>query len=246
MKNKIGIIGLGYVGSAVYSAVKDKNMILFNDPLKENSSVIDTLKKECEAIFVCVPTPSFEDGSLDSSIVLDVLKDLIGFEGVIIVKSTILSSYLPDLYNIVYNPEFLNEVSSIEDFKNQKYIVLGGEIYNTSKAESIYKKYFDLDFESIKFEHCSVEEASNLKYFNNIYGAYKVLFWEFVHDITNGRSRKIAKMMKNLPDPKMDIVGLDGSRGYGGACFPKDVNAFDSEHDHALTNFMKKFNKDLS
>ena len=246
MKNKIGIIGLGYVGSAVYSAVGNKSTVLFNDPFKEGSSYIDTLKEECEAIFICVPTPSFEDGSIDSSIVLDVLQELVGFDGIIIVKSTILSSHLPDLHNVVYNPEFLNEVSSIEDFKNQNYIVLGGEIYNTSKAEMIYKKYFDLDFDSIKFEHCPIEEASNLKYFNNIYGAYKVLFWEFVHDITKGKSRKISEMMKNLPDNKMNIVGLDGSRGYRGACFPKDVNAFDNEYNHILTNFMKEFNKNLS
>ena len=242
----IGIIGLGYVGSAVYSAVRNKDEVFFNDPAKEGSSSIDFLKKNCEAVFICVPTPPSDDGTVDSSIVLDVLQELIGFKGLVIIKSTLLNSHIPDLHNIVYNPEFLNEVSSIKDFKNQKYIVLGGEIYNTTRAEEIYKRYFDLSLEDLKFEHCSIEEASNLKYFNNIYGAYKVLFWEFVHDITKGKSRKISEMMKNLPDSKMDIVGLDGFRGYGGACFPKDVEAFDSEHNHVLTNFMKEFNKRLS
>lgn len=240
----IGIIGLGYVGSAVYASIKDKTKVLINDIKLENSVPISELEDRCEAIFVCVPTPSDVNGSIDNSIVNEIFNLLDNYKGLIILKSTIIKELIPKKENIVYNPEFLNERSHIEDFKNQKYIVLGGEIFSTSKAEEIYKKYFDLDFDNVKFEHCSIEEASNFKYIRNIYGAYKLLFWEFVHDVT-GDSRKMANMLKNIPTSEMDIVGLDGFRGYGGACFPKDIDAFDFEHNHILTKFMKEFNKKL-
>jgi len=238
----IGIVGLGFVGSSVYAAIRDKNDVLFHDPNKIGSTPLSILVEKCEVLFICVPTPSDKNGIVDINIFNDVISKLSNYRGLIVVKSTIPEKYIPD--NVVYNPEFLNERTHLEDFKNQNYIVLGGEIDNTYKAEMFYKQYFDLDFNCIKFEHCSIKEASNLKYFNNIYGAYKILFWEFVHDIT-GDSRKISNMMKNLPDPRMDIVGLDGARGYGGACFPKDIDAFHAEHRHPLTKFMKEFNQSL-
>ena len=240
----IGIVGLGYVGSAVYSSIRDKRNVLINDIRLENSVPLSELKEKCSTIFICVSTPPNVDGSVGNHIVNDILYQLDDYEGLIILKSTILKELIPKKNNLVYNPEFLNERSHIEDFKNQEYIVLGGEIFNTIKAEEIYKKYFDLNFDNIKFEHCSISTASDFKYIRNIYGAYKLLFWEFVHDIT-GDSRKISDMMKNIPSPEMSSVGLDGFRGYGGSCFPKDVDGFDFQHKHILTKFMKEFNSEL-
>ncbi len=246
-RDKIGIIGLGFVGSAVYSSIKDKSQILIND-INPNikSTSLEIMKKECKAIFICVPTPSQESGKVDSSIVLDVLEDLEDYakNNLVILKSTLVQSQIPKMKGLVYNPEFLNERTHIEDFRNQNYIVLGGLVLDTYKAQEIYENYFELNSDFIKYEHCSIQEASNLKYANNIYGAYKILFWEFIHDVT-GDSRKISQMMENLPNPKMNIVGLDGFRGFGGACFPKDVKAFDFEHNHKLTKFMLNYNEDL-
>ena len=242
---KIGIIGLGYVGSAVYYSINDSVDVLVNDIKFEDSKPIEELKEKCNIIFVCLPTPTDDEGFINTYSVLKTLDNLKDFNGVIVLKSTILPKYIPDMRNLVYNPEFLNERTSIEDFKNQKYIVLGGYIDKTKAVEDIYKKLFNLNnIEDIKFEHCSLVEASLLKYFYNIKNAYKVLFWEFVHDITNN-SRKYSSMMKNLPSPEMDIVGLDGVRGYGGSCLPKDVKAFNKEFNHELTRFIEAYNKSL-
>jgi len=242
----IGIVGLGYVGSAVYSSIKSKGDVLIydvKDDIKTHS--LTELKNNCKVIFVCVPTPSKDSGEIDDSIVLNLLEELKNYakNNLVILKSTILPDRIPHIKGLVYNPEFLNERTHIEDFKNQNYMVLGGNIQDTSKAQIIYEDYFELG--EVKYEHCSIEEASFLKYFNNIYGAYKILFWEFVHDVT-GDSRKISQMMRNLPDPRMDIVGLDGQRGFGGACFPKDVKAFNHNFEHILTKFMLEYNSKIS
>jgi hypothetical protein len=65
-----------------------------------------------------------------------------------------------------------------------------------------------------------------------------------VEDTTNN-SRKMAQMMKNIPTSEMDIVGLDGFRGFGGACLPKDTKAWDCEKNHKLTKFILDYNRDL-
>jgi UDPglucose 6-dehydrogenase len=240
----IGIIGFGYVGQAVYSAVPRKSSIMINDKYKDvhNNKSITEIKENCDIIFICVSTPENEDGSCDTSNVLDVLKELEDYNEIIVIKSTIPENKIPRKSNICYNPEFLNANTAIEDFKNQKYIILGGDINVTSKVERIYKNRFNIN---AKYEHCSIKEASDFKYIRNIYSAYKLMFWEFVQD-TTGNSRKMAEMLKNIPVQEMDSVGMDGFRGFGGACLPKDVNAWHYEHNHKLTKFLKEYNANIN
>jgi UDP-glucose 6-dehydrogenase len=150
---------------------------------------------------------------------------------------------IPDMSNLCYNPEFLNANTANEDFKNQEYIILGGNRDITEEVRYVYNTYFNLP-NLKKIEQCSIKEASDFKYIRNIYSAYKLLFWEFVQD-TTGNSRKMAQMMKHIPVGEMDIIGLDGYRGFGGACLPKDVSAWNAEYKHKLTNFLLDYNKDL-
>ena len=84
----------------------------------------------------------------------------------------------------------------------------------------------------------------DFKNIRNIYGAYKVLFWEFVQD-TTGNARKMSELYKSFPQPEMSQVGMDAERGYGGACFPKDVDAWNENFEHELTQFMIKYNEGL-
>lgn len=233
---KIGIAGFGFVGQAVYGSIKDKQNVIISDPFKNYHNDIT----QSDMLFVCVGTPENDFSSVIS--LLDAL-DIINYPGVVIVKSTIPYNYLID-YNlkIVANPEFLNQISAQEDFRKQLYVVLGGERDLTAQVENMYKRYFDLTFP--KYEHCTIEEAMNFKYVRNIYGAFKVLYWNYVEEMY-GNSRKMAEMLKNIPQGEMSLVGLDGKLGYGGACFPKDVNTSHTERPHELTRFMKKYNSRL-
>jgi UDP-glucose 6-dehydrogenase len=251
MKNKINIaiIGLGMVGSAVYSCLKqdamvfDKSTQLLNYVSYKTSGIKDT-----DYVFVCVDTPSDNKG-LDASnlrVVLDTLV-LNNYKGIVIVKSTVLYRIMDDYQSklkLVMNPEFLNEVSSKKDFYEQQYIVLGGDIRYTKQVEMLYCEHFDLKYDDILFEHCSVKESIDFKYIRNMQNIYKLLFWEFVHDMTHN-SRKISQMLNNLPTGEMQIIGMDGKRGAQGNCLPKDLKALSDQFKHPTLKYMSEYNNSL-
>ena len=239
----IGIIGFGFVGQAVYSGITDKNRVKVHDKYKDidnNRSLSDIM--ECSKIFVCVSTPMNKNGSCNTDNTRDVLYSLKDYQGIIIIKSTMPFDEIPTWPNICYNPEFLNERTAIQDFKNQKYIVLGGNIDVTQAVQSMYESDFSLSVDT--YEHCTIQQAVDFKYIRNTYQAYKVLFWEYVQDVT-GDARKIAMMLENIPMNENTQVSMDGYRGFGGSCLPKDVSAIDKNHPHILTKFMLDFNRNL-
>jgi len=71
------------------------------------------------------------------------------------------------------------------------------------------------------------------------------LFWNFCEEMT-GNQRKVFQLYSKIRGCKesdeMARINADGKSGYGGACFPKDVNAYNFVHNHELTNFMKAYN----
>ena len=128
----LGIIGKGFVGSAVANGFdKDCEQIIV-DPKYTDNTLEDVL--DCKLIFVCVPTPVADDGSCDTTIANEVLAELhrLQYKGVVVIKSTIIPDYLHEFkktydLKIVYNPEFLTEANANEDFKNPPFQVFGGK-----------------------------------------------------------------------------------------------------------------------
>ena len=246
--SKIGLAGFGFVGQALYAAAKCDCIDVIHDPPKRKNNFDKLLK--CTHIFCCMPSPSTKSLSQDFSIYEKFLSSLVKakYLGIVIIKSTVLFSnvkpYLSVL-NIVMNPEFLNQNTAIKDFKDQKIIILGGNVDNCMSVKDLYNQYFS--FSNVPtYEFCSAEEATQIKYMHNIYHAYKVLFWNYVLE-TTGNHRKIFGLYSKLTGNtfEMQHVGADGKLGYGGACFPKDVQAFGFENPHELTEFMKKYNARL-
>ena len=87
---RIGIIGYGVVGQAV-AALHDRTMLMINDPytLEEwNSYTVDKIMKNCGWIYLCLPTPSNDQGACDTSILTTVFDQLKNYEGIVISKST--------------------------------------------------------------------------------------------------------------------------------------------------------------
>ena len=247
------IIGFGFVGQAVYSALNGNDRVHIIDPLRGTSTKDKDFQNQIRnsnilggdgTIIICVGSPSNSNGSCNIGTFSSVWNDIKNFTGLIIIKSTLPKDVIPKEPNVVYNPEFLNANTAKQDFLDQDYVVLGGDVDWTSKAEKWYNTNTTLK-ESVTYEHCSKDEASDFKYIRNTYNAYKLLFWEFVQD-TTGNSRKMSQMMKNIPTSEMDLIGLDGFRGFGGACLPKDVRSFNDVHNHKLTNFMLDYNSDLN
>lgn len=254
MTKKIGIIGAGFVGNAVIQNLND-NVEVFvydKDPQKSNSIIYDIIQ-ECKYIFLCLPTNMSEDGTQDFSAYNSFFKSLsvlYNLSNIFIIKSTVLyeniKPYL-NKYRIVMNPEFLNANSSVDDFNEQKQIILGGNPLDMKEVRELYVNSFKFRNSEIDFVYMSYEEAINLKYMHNIYHAYKVLFWNFVQERT-GNARLYAKHYKKLReglDSEMSQISPDGKMGYGGACFPKDVKALYKITDHELLKFMCDYNEKL-
>ncbi len=257
----IAIIGMGVVGSAIYNSVSDgllNSVLCFDESpkLKTFNSATSNDAMKADIIFVAVPTPTTDDGQ-DLSILIKILDTLSykKYEGVIVINSTILevlNTKYPKL-KIVISPEFLNATTASEDFKNSKYIVLGGDAIHTSFVRKMYGHYFEFN-NKVKYEMCTAQEAIDFKYLRNVKQAYNLMFWEFIQDQT-GNSRKLANMLSNIPASENSISGLDGYRGYGqsndkdasnfSACLDKDIRAWDNFKDHELLKFLKEYNKKI-
>ena len=247
-QHKIGIAGYGFVGQAVHSCMKDDCQYILHDPAKGMDNPKSLMS--CDVIFCCLPTPTVplnsEEGSQDFSFYETFfINEIPDYKGILVVKSTVLLLNLypyTKKFRIVYNPEFLNQNNFQKDFYNQKVIVLGGEVCDCKIVEKAYRDCFEFN-EIPDFDYCSVGEAEELKYAHNIYHAYKVLFWNYIHE-TCGNQRKIFDMYSRVTGNvnEMARIYADGRAGYGGACFPKDVGAFHQEHPHELTKFMMDFN----
>ena len=131
---KIGIVGQGYVGTAVKTVFEKYYDIETYDLDKDKCSVdyLEDLVELTNIIFVCVPTPMKKDGSCDTSIVEAVVKDINDMVvsrnvsgRIVAIKSTVPPTTTERLNKecgnipIVFNPEFLTEANFIEDFKNK-------------------------------------------------------------------------------------------------------------------------------
>ena len=236
--HKIGIIGQGYVGTAVREIMSNYYEIqTFDiDEKKSDTSSISELVTNNDIIFVCVPTPMKKDGSCDTSIVEDVVEK-INFVGkddtLVVIKSTIppgTTNKLNKKYNylsVVFNPEFLTEANFIEDFKNQDRIIIGGPRPATSIMKMIYSKAFP-NAHIIKTGSITAEMV---KYTTNTFLATKVSFANEIKMVCDKLNIDYDKVVEyavhdeRLGKSHWAVPGPDGKLGFGGSCFPKDLNA---------------------
>jgi len=236
-KNKIGIIGFGFVGQALYNSIKDKDSVIIYDKYKnysEFNEIFDT-----DVVFVQVPTPAKET----AKIINETLQNLKGYKGIVVIKSTILPDLLeiPKL-NVISNPEFLNQISANDDFANQKNILLGGDAKLCYEVQKIYETSFNFKYD-IEFEMVSFEEALTFKYIRNIKIVYDVMFANFIQDCT-GNYRKYNLLFKKFKTKDFTnyIISADGNPGFGGACLPKDTFAWNEKYKSELTQFLLDYN----
>jgi len=232
---KIGLIGHGFVGSALAAVFCSKYIIQVYDTrkldLKTPNTVQTSLQNlmKTEIIFICVPTPSLENGACDLSIVESVLNQLIGYDGIVVVKSTLLPSTLDSTLKLVFNPEFLTEKNAVNDFKNAARILIGGKPEYTSKVAAVYLKLgYNPD---IIFQNDNLDTFALVKYMSNSFLASKVaLFNEYYntckkHGIPFDTVRRYMVLDKRIGASHTQVPGPDGQFGFSGHCFPKDTEA---------------------
>ena len=206
-------------------------------------------------IFLSVPTPSNSDGSMNVDIVDSVLNDISQYAdlfevGTILLRSTVtpgttrkLQDKYPNL-RIVFNPEFLTERSANFDFINQSRFILGGEGHEFDGVQDTADLFRERFGHSLSIIETNYETAEMIKYMTNTFFATKISFlndmklladkcgviWE---DALEGfvRDGRIGHSHLNVP-------GHDGKYGFGGSCFPKDIQA--------LINFGESNGVDMS
>ena len=235
---KIGIIGYGYVGSAIGWAHKH-DQVLIHDP-KFPDSVNKSEFLTCDAIYVCVPSPSTEDGHCDTSILESTLKDLL----LINLKSNIpiicKTTAPPSVYqrlqkqypNIVHCPEFLTARNHIIDYHTTENFILGGDIEFCELARHVIESS---NVMHKRFITTDIKSASLFKYMMNSYLATKVTFMNDYKNLADTLGvnwmniKEMSGQDNRIGNTHMDVPGPDGERGWGGACFPKDIAAIQME-----------------
>ena len=230
---KVGVIGNGFVGeSQAFAFSPTAEVRIFDiDPLKASHTKeqID----ECDFIFVCVPTPMKKDGSQDMSFIEKVFN--VAVEGPIyIIKSTVLPGTTKELQSkyknlsIIFSPEFLTERTAKLDMLTQARIVLGGDKPGLT-SEAV--KLFEQRFKNKHIIETDSTTAELIKYMNNTFFATKVSIMNEFKLLANKLEANWDDALYGfsadgrIGDSHLHVPGPDGRLGYGGTCFPKDVNA---------------------
>tara|TARA_B100000214_G_scaffold374165_2_gene356184 strand:- start:14 stop:880 length:867 start_codon:yes stop_codon:yes gene_type:complete len=241
-KKKIGIVGQGFVGGALREGMSHAFTVETYDKFLSEKSTCESLNDlvlKTEVIFLCLPTPMRKDGSCDLRIVESVVSDIDNFCvsnnlcKIIVLKSTIppgtTSSLNEKVKNIqvVFNPEFLTEANAVEDFKNQTRIIVGGP----RPGSTIVKNVFRNAFPKVPIIKTGSNTAEMVKYFTNCFLSTKVSFSNEISQICKKLNIDYDKVVEYaLHDDRLgkshwSVPGPDGSLGFGGHCFPKDLNA---------------------
>lgn len=239
---KIGVIGLGFVGTAVQKGFESTHTVLTYDISKEcTESSISELANKTSVIFICVPTPMNPDGSCNTDIVESVLHEISttsqteSSAPVCVLKSTIppgttkrLAEKFPNL-TVCFNPEFLTEKNYINDFLSQVNIILG-YVHNQREVKLVYDVYRER-FNKADITLVNATEAEMIKYVANTFLATKVAYlneiWQICQKTGINYDHMIVVLNQDdrLGKTHWNVPGHDGKFGFGGTCFPKDINA---------------------
>ena len=246
LKQKIGIFGNGFVGSAVQFGFSPSTgcdcevRVYDKNPLKSVDTIEDTVNKS-DFIFLSVPTPSNKDGSMNLDIVEQALQDISEVnerdDNVVLLRSTVVPGTTRKLQskytklNIVFNPEFLTERSAKYDFINQSRIIVGGgegHAFEVGATADLFRWRFG---DSVSIIETDWETAELIKYMSNCFFTTKISFLNEMYQIAEKCGANWGEAIEGfvrdgrVGHSHMNVPGPDGHFGFGGSCFPKDIQA---------------------
>ena len=251
---RIGVVGQGFVGSSVSRAFRKlipgldvETYDKFNED--RTTQTLEWISKNCNVIFVCVPTPINDDNTCDTSIVESVLSEINGYSTshlhsdapTVVIKSTIrpgtteLLDTACENIDVIFNPEFLNARSAYQDFITQSHVILdGASISARDKVGALFTRMLP----GAKIVKCTAREAEIVKYVKNCFFATKVSFANEMYQICQALNVEYTDMIEiamlddrmgwehwRVPGPSPSPEGVM-MNGFGGMCLPKDLNAF--------------------
>tara|TARA_Y100000593_G_C4298702_1_gene332153 strand:- start:388 stop:1242 length:855 start_codon:yes stop_codon:yes gene_type:complete len=257
----IGIIGQGFVGSAIREGLRNFYKVRTYDIDEEKcNSTHQEVCYKSDIIFVCIPTPMRMSGECDirilESVIEKISKECAGDpernRPILVIKSTIPPGTTEKLNkiasvlngNVCFSPEFLTEANSFEDFKNQTRIIIGGPRPATGKVKQMFRKAFP----TTPIVKTGTKTAEMVKYFTNCFLATKVTFANQMYEICQAAEIDYDKVCEyalydnRIGKSHLAVPGPDGDFGFGGHCFPKDLAAMIAfgENLHTETGLLKE------
>lgn len=243
-KYNIGIIGKGFVGSAVAHGFSEAcgysaNIRIYDKDLSRSFNTLDETVNESDFIFISVPTPASKTGEIDLNILKNALLEIKevnqNSSNIILIRSTVTPGTTQNFANefpslrFVFNPEFLTERSATFDFINQSRVILGGLEDNTSRVADLYRHRFG---EHLPIIETNFQTAELIKYMNNLFFATKVSFLNEMYRVAKKVDASWEQAIEGfildgrIGHSHLSVPGPDGKFGFGGSCFPKDIQAF--------------------
>ncbi|MEY4731254.1 MAG: hypothetical protein RL681_200 [Candidatus Parcubacteria bacterium] len=263
MKQKVGIVGVGYVGGALRNWF-EKNKEHYELFLYDTGKKLGSLREvnQADTVFVSVPTPfhmeavSGKSGYDDSAVVesLERIKD----GKTVVIKSTIVPTSTERFQErfpektILFNPEFLRAKTANEDFLHPDRQIVG---YANEAGKRAAGDVLRMLPEAPYARIMRAREAEMIKYFNNNFLATRVVFANQMYDICSALGIDYAAVKDGaaqdarIGGSHFDVLH-DGYRGYGGACLPKDVRALlafakQADVDVRFLETLEQVNEDL-
>jgi len=259
-------ICLASLGHKVICVDKDKNKIqklkkgiipIFEPDLgnllekyKKNIEFTENLNKaikNSEVIFITVGTPANKNGSINLVYFKKAIKEiavLLNNYKVIVNKSTVpigtgtwtkqsIKKHYKGNFSVVSNPEFLREGSAIKDFLEPDRIVVG---LDNKKAEKIMLDIYSLI--KVPLIITDIKSAELIKYASNAFLATKISFINEIANICEKVGGDVKKVAEGIGyDKRIGHKFLNAGIGYGGSCFPKDINGLLSTANQHRYNF---------
>lgn len=267
MKKSVAVIGQGFVGGSLTTVFTERGVDVYaydkagkyatgalpchGDAMAGYPGSIAELIGDNEAgatpgfsniYFVCLPTPMYDDGSADLTIVEGALSELAAVPGerIAVIKSTVppgSTEKWNEMFkntglHVIFNPEFLTERTALEDARKQDRIILGGPRPWINRVKQI----FGITFPNARIIKTSSTTAEMIKYLTNNFLTVKVAFANEMYQICNaldaaGLNVDYDKVIEyashdvRIGPSHWNVPGPDGRFGFGGSCFPKDINA---------------------
>lgn len=237
----VGIIGRGFVGNAIFQGLNHYyDMKVYDVDSKKSTHEFNEVIN-CDVVFLSVPTPMHKDtGECDLSYIKSVFDKVKDIEGrnescTFVIKSTVpvgTTETLNEKYNqkikIVHSPEFLTARTAITDFICPSRHIIGG---HTSKGTDKLKEIYESRFPGVPCYVMTSKESEFIKYFANCFFATKVSYFNEMAIFAKAHNLDWENVIKGvMSDGRIGIShyqvpGHDGNSGFGGTCFPKDINA---------------------
>ena len=201
-----------------------------NEERLEFTTDVDDLLSRTKLIFVCVDTPPTYSGDADLSRVRSVVADLpADGDHVLIMKSTVPAgtgeTIRRDLSGMAYVscPEFLKEGTAVRDFLNPDRVVVGAAPEDSAAADEVAALYAPLGGETVMTD---ISSAEMIKLASNAYLATRISFINEIANVCEEVGADVGEVARGMGlDERIGPHFLRPGIGFGGSCFPKDVNA---------------------